>query len=221
MKKNELIRIVIADDHEFFRTGLAMVIRDNPSYLLLDEAVDGKDLVEKVKKHQPDIIITDIEMPEMDGIQATRQIMENNPLVKVIVLTVHDHDQVLSNALQAGAVSFLDKNINKYEVYRTIDGVMASGTHYFLEKIAKKAFQLMESKPKYASGLLKKDFSERELEIIALGCKDLSVKEIAEKLGISPRTVETHRMRIMQRMGVKSAAGIVAYAFNHKLFMKK
>ena len=77
----------------------------------------------------------------------------------------------------------------------------------------------MEDRPKYASGMLKKDFSLRELEIISLACQDCSIKVIADKLGISPRTVETHRMRIMQRMGVKSAAGMVAYAFKHKLYI--
>jgi DNA-binding NarL/FixJ family response regulator len=168
VKSHNPIKIIIADDHEFFRSGLAMVIKDNPSYLLLAEAEDGQDLIDKVNQHQPDIIIVDIEMPKLDGIQATRLIVDKNPLAKIIVLTVYDHDEVMLNALQAGALSFLDKNINKHEVYQTIDGVMASKTHYFPEKIAKKAYQLMEGKPKYASGLLKKDFSQRELEIISL-----------------------------------------------------
>lgn len=219
MKKTPLTTIVIADDHEFFRTGLSMVIKDNPSYRLLAEAVDGQDLIDKVNQHQPDIIIVDIEMPKLDGILATRQIVEVNPLAKVIMLTVHDHDEVLLTALRAGAVSFLDKNVSKDEVYRTIDSVMSSPSYYFPEKIARKAFQLMEDRPKYASGMLKKDYSLRELEIISLACQDCSIKEIADKLGISPRTVETHRMRIMQRMGVKSVAGMVAYAFKHKLYI--
>lgn len=215
-----MIRIIIADDHAFFRSGLAMVIRDNPSYLLVDEAADGQDLIEKTEMHQPDIVILDIEMPFLDGIKATTLILKNNPLIKIIAMTAYDQEILIFNMMKAGASSFLDKNITKDEVYRTIDAVYNCDDFYFPPKLRQRAFHLHEDLTQYASGKLKKDFSDREMDIIWLTCQDLSLKEIADNLDISPRTVETHRARIMDKMNVRSAAGMVAYAFTHKLFMQ-
>ena len=215
------IKIIIADDHDFFRKGLAAVIMENDRYKLIDQAADGEELLEKLALHQPDLILLDVAMPKMDGMEAARIISEQYPLIKIVALTVHDDDVVIRNMVKSGAISFLDKNINAEQVYRTIDEVMQSKSLYFPEKIVRRASVLMEDQPRYANGAYKKDFSARELEIIALSCEDLSIKEIAVRLDISPRTVETHRTRIMQRMGVKSVAGLVAYAFNQRLFMKK
>lgn len=221
MRDKMRTRIIIADDHDFFRKGLAAVIMENERYELLDQAADGEELLEKLALHQPDLILLDVAMPKMDGMEAVRIISDQYPLIKVIALTVHDDDAVIRNMVKSGAISFLDKNINAEQVYRTIDEVMQSKSVYFPEKIARRASVLMEDQPRYVNGSFKKDFSERELEIIALSCEDLSLKEIGVRLDISPRTVETHRTRIMQRIGVKSVAGLVAYAFNQKLFMKK
>jgi DNA-binding NarL/FixJ family response regulator len=221
MKKNPTIKIIIADDHAFFRSGLASVLNDNDRYYLVDEASNGKELLEKVDQHLPDLIIIDVVMPEMDGMEVTRRISKKYPLMKIIALTAFDEDAVMVNMLKAGAHSFLDKNINKTEVYRTIDEVMQTKGFYFPKEIAKKASLLMEDEIEYKRGGFKNDFSDREMEIIILACRDFSIKETAEHLGISPRTVEVHRSRIMERMEVKSVAGIVAYAFQHQLYMRK
>ena len=221
MKKNPTIKIIIADDHGFFRSGLASVLNDNDRYHLVDEASNGKELLEKVDQHLPDLIIIDVVMPEMDGMEVTRRLSKKYPLMKIIALTAFDEDAVMVNMLKAGAHSFLDKNINKAEVYRTIDEVMQTKGLYLPKKIAKKASLLMEDETEYKRGGFKNDFSDREMEIIILACQDFSIKETAEHLGISPRTVEVHRSRIMQRMEVKSVAGMVAYAFHHQLYMRK
>lgn len=221
MKKNPTIKIIIADDHGFFRSGLASVLNDNDRYHLVDEASNGKELLEKVDQHLPDLIIIDVVMPEMDGMEVTRKICKKYPLMKIIALTAFDEDAVMVNMLKAGAHSFLDKNINKAEVYRTIDEVMQTKGLYLPKKIAKKASELMEDEIEYKRVGFKNDFSDREMEIIILACRDFSIKETAEHLGISPRTVEVHRSRIMQRMEVKSVAGMVAYAFQHQLYMRK
>lgn len=220
MKVKNRIKIIIADDHAFFRKGLASVIHDNENYELIGEAADGEELFQLLNCKIPDIILMDVQMPGMDGMEITRNIIKKFPLIRIIALTAFDEDDVIRNMMKAGAYSFLDKNISKEEVYHSIDTVIDAKEFYFPAKIRKRAFQLMEDQPKYGSGMLKKDFSDREIDIIRLTCQDLSLKEIAENLGISPRTVETHRTRIMDKMEVKSAAGIVAYAFTHKLFMR-
>jgi DNA-binding NarL/FixJ family response regulator len=221
MKSKDKISIIIADDHEFFRKGLASVIMENDRYELIGEAGNGLQLIEMLQQKIPDLIILDVIMPEMDGIEAMRKINLTYPLIKVIVLTANDDDDIILNMMKAGAVSLMDKNTNKREVYQTIEMVMDSEDFYFPENLRTRGQQLMEDQPRYASGSLKTDFSLRELEIIDLVCQDQSIKDIAEKLYISPRTVEAHRMRIMQKMNVKSAPGLVAYAFKHKLIMRK
>jgi len=221
MKSSQPVSIIIADDHAFFLKGLASVLKDNDRYQLVDEASNGKELLEKADQYQPDLIMVDVVMPEMDGMEVTRRLSKKYPLMKIIALTAFDDDAVMVNMLKAGAHSFLDKNINKEEVYRTIDEVMLTKGVYFPKKIAKKASLLMEDETEYKRGGFKNNFSDREMEIIVLACQDFSIKETAEHLGISPRTVETHRTRIMQRMEVKSVAGMVAYAFQHQLYMRK
>lgn len=221
MKLKNKIRIIIADDHEFFRKGLISVIADNNRYELIGQACNGLQLLEMLQLKSPDLIILDVFMPELDGLEAMYKISERYPLIKVIVLTGNDDDDILLNLMKAGATSFMDKDTTQTEIYRTIDAVMETDDYYFPEKLRARALKLMEDQPRYASGALKTDFSHREMEIIDLVCKDQSIKEIAEKLCISPRTVEAHRMRIMQKMDVKSAPGLVAYAFEHKLILRK
>lgn len=221
MRAGHKIKIVIADDHEFFRNGLASVIRENENYDLIGEAANWTELMGQIKVQPPDIVVLDIVMPEKDGIQITGILRNTYPLVKVIALTTFDEDAIILNMMKAGAYSFLDKNITKEEVYRTIDAVYQCDDFYFPPKLRQRAFHLIKDQSQNVSGKLKKDFSDRELDIILLTCKDQSVKEIADQLGISPRTVETHRTRIMDKMEVRSAAGIVAFAFKNKLFMQK
>jgi two-component system response regulator NreC len=221
MRNKHKIKIIIADDHEFFRNGLSSVIRENENYDLIGEASNWTELLDQIKVQLPDIVILDIVMPEKDGIQVTEILRKSYPLVKVIALTTFDEDAIIINMLKAGAYSFLDKNITKEEIYRTIDAVFQSEDFYFPPKLRKRTFQLLQDQPKQISGRLKKDFSDRELDIILLTCQDHSLKEIANQLGISPRTVESHRSRIMEKMEVKSAAGLVAFAFKNRLFMQK
>ena len=212
---------MIADDHEFFRKGLASVIAENNRYELLGQASNGFQLLEMLKQKTPDIIILDVFMPELDGLEAMYKISQGYPLIKVIVLTGNDDDDIILNMMKAGATSFMDKDTSQTEIYRTIDAVMETNECYFPEKLRARALRLMEDQPRYASGALKTEFSFRELEIIDLVCQDQSIKEIADKLCISPRTVEAHRMRIMQKMNVKGAPGLVAYAYEHKLILRK
>lgn len=221
MKLKDRIKIMIADDHEFFRKGLASVIVENNRYELLGQVSNGFQLLEMLKQKTPDIIILDVFMPELDGLEAMYKISQGYPLIKVIVLTGNDDDDIILNMMKAGATSFMDKDTSQTEIYRTIDAVMETNECYFPEKLKARALRLMEDQPRYASGTLKTEFSLRELEIIDLVCQDHTIKEIADKLCISPRTVEAHRMRIMQKMNVKGAPGLVAYAYEHKLILRK
>lgn len=211
------ISIVVADDHVFFREGLVATLKKNPAYLVLGEAGTGEQLLELAYTHQPDLVITDIGMPGMNGIQATQKIKENCPQTRVIALSMHTEEPVIINMLQAGAMGYLEKNISGEELNKAIESVVQHNQVYFPESTSMAMFRLLgrsSFKPYPRPKIL---FSEREMEVIDLVCKDFSSKEIADQLHLSNRTIESHRINVMEKMNVKSVAGLVAFAYSNGL----
>jgi len=209
---------VIADDHEFFRNGLQLVLAQHPDYEMISQVPNGKELIDQVAALKPDLAIVDISMPIIDGIEATRIISTLYPETKVIALSTHDDDPVVISMMQAGALSYILKNTNKAEIFEVINAVMTKGRVHFPLSSAKTMINLFDRGNYKPLEQLNDIFSAREVEIIRLVCKDLTIKEIADFLKLSPRTVESHRTRIMRKMKVKSMAGMVAYAFKNNLF---
>ena len=214
-KTNKKISIIIADDHIFFREGLAKVLQMCKQYVVLGEAANGEELVSLANQHAPDLLIVDISMPTLNGIEAVKQIKYLGINCKVIALSMHSEVAILNKMIAAGAMSILDKNISRDELYEAINTVVVENQTYFPAAIKEK----MQSLLNRAHGIDRQKpvatFSDRELEIIHLVCKDYSNKMIAEKLALSSRTVEAHRTRIMEKMEVKSVAGLVAYALSN------
>ena len=217
--KRDNITIIVADDHPFFRDGLIKVLELDRRFSVVDEAKDGEELIQKVKYFKPDISIVDITMPRKNGIEATREIKELGLASEVIALSMHTDEKLILQMLQAGAMGYLEKNISKEELYKAIDSVVEDRRVYFPESTSRRMFQLIQHsflKPYGVSNIV---FTEKELEIIQWVCKDLSNKEIGEKLNMSSRTIEGNRDRIMKRINVRSVAGLVAFAYSNGLLV--
>ena len=214
------ITVVIADDHTFFREGLSKVLQTNKSLKVLAQATNGLELIAFAKQYTPDVLIVDIAMPVLDGIKAVKEISRLGIRSKVIALSMHTEDSIILQMLDAGAMGFLDKNTSKEELYEAIESVFIHNSVYFPESTNAYMMELLLSskyKPYPQKGIV---FTPRELEVIQMICKDFTTKEIGAKLDLSPRTIDTHRVRIMEKMNVKSVAGLVAYAYSHGIMNK-
>ncbi|MFT4024631.1 MAG: response regulator transcription factor [Flavihumibacter sp.] len=211
-------RLLLADDHELLRMGFRAILRKLPDIEVTDEAADGVELLEKAIQLKPDVIITDINMPHMDGIEATRLINARLPDLPVIALTMFEDDSLLLDMLEAGARGYVLKNTGKDEILRAIQTVMAGRPYYCDKTSARLATLIGKSRFKPCRQKERLDFTEREAEIIALLCRECSNKEVSEKLGVSQRTVESHRERIFEKMGVRNIAGLVVFAIKNGIY---
>ncbi len=211
------INIVIADDHELFRDGLKLMLNSFENITICGEAENGLKLLEVVENTKPDVVITDINMPEVDGIEATKQLSALHPAIGVIALSMYDDDDLIIDMLEAGASGYLLKNAHKDEVIAAIETV-SRGKPYHCENTSKKLLQLIKtSKYNPYQSKPKSIFDEKETEIIRLICQQRTTKEIAEKIFLSPRTIEGIRQRIMEKMDVANTVGIAIYAIKNKL----
>lgn len=212
------VRLVIADDHEIFREGLKLMLSRSEDIHVIGEAAHGRELCELVEKLQPEVVLTDIKMPIMDGIAAAKELHSRHPSLGIIGLSMFDEEDLIMEMLEAGAIGYLVKNADKEEVLDAIKAA-AWGEHYYCRQtsqklanmIAKSKFNPYAQKPKV-------EFNEKETEIIRLICQEFTNKEIAQKLFMSVRTVEGYRLRILERMDAKNSIGLVIYAIQHDLF---
>ncbi len=213
MKTAEKITIAIADDHKLFRSGIAAFLKNIDEVELIYEAEDGKELVDKVKMQQPEIILMDLNMPVMNGTEAIRKIKDLYPDVKIIALTMYDNEKMITNVLEIGASGYLLKDVEPEELKNAIFSTHETG-YYFNDFVNSTLLkQLLRNKkldPKFKKSF---ELSDREIEVLKLICKELTNAEIAELLSLSPRTVDGHRQRLLEKTGAKNTAGLVMYAF--------
>lgn len=212
------IRVAIADDHHIFRDGLAFLLNKEPLVELVGEAPDGRRLVQIVRDLNPDIILTDLRMPEMDGIAAIKSIIEKNKDAKIIALSTFDSDTMVIEALEAGAMGYIVKNADRGEIMEAIRMVY-TGSPYYCKTTSNRLIRLIaksEFNPYKKTGV--KLFSDKEKEVIRMICEEKTSKEIAEKLFLSVRTVEGQRVKILEKMNVKTTAGIAIYAIKNGLY---
>ena len=212
------IRIVIADDHAIFREGFKILMKNQGEMELVGEAGDGEELLDVVASHHPDLVITDIKMPKLDGVQACKLLHESYPSVKVIALSMFNDDNLIVDMLEAGAAGYLLKNTNREELLNAVKAVHDGGNYYSLATSKKLAKLIADSKynpMRHRNNPPK--FSAREKEVMALICEQLTSKEIADRLGLSMRTIESHREKIQEKIGARNVIGIVIYAIKHDL----
>lgn len=218
---NSQIKVVIADDHEIFRDGLKLMLSSSDNIILSDEASNGKTLLGIVDNIRPDVVITDIKMPVMDGVEATKYIKEHCPETEVIALSMFDDEQLIMEMLEAGAIGYLLKNSDKSEVIEAVYNAYLHQPYYCKFTSAKLAKLIAYSKNNTEKKHKEAEFSEREKEIIKLICEEYTNKQIGEKLFLSTRTVEGYRMKILDKMDVKNIVGIVMEAIRLGLYSPK
>jgi DNA-binding NarL/FixJ family response regulator len=217
MEQNQNIKVVIADDHEIYRDGLKLMLSKADGIVLAGEAGDGEALVKLVDEILPDVVITDIKMPDLDGVDAARKIVKKHPRIGIIGLSMFEDEQLIMEMLDAGAQGYLLKNSDKSELIDAIHSVY-EGEQYFCKHTSSKMAKVIAlSRHGYRERHMP-IFERREKEIIVLICEGLTNKEIGDRLNISPRTVEGIRMRILVKLHVKNTVGIVIAAIKYGLY---
>lgn len=213
------IRLVIADDHEIFRDGLALMLSRQKNMTLAGQAADGGELLAMVRETQPDVVLADIKMPHMDGIEATKILLQEFPDLKIIALSMFSEENLIVEMLEAGAKGYLLKNADKQEILDAIASVVQNQEYYCRDTSVTLASMIVKSNFSRKKEVV--EFSDRELEIIKLICKQFTAQEMGESLFLSRRTVEGYRTRILEKMNVKNTAGVVIYALKNKLISEK
>jgi two-component system, NarL family, response regulator NreC len=211
------IKILIADDHGIVRKGLRLQLEQRSEFQVVGEASDGRDAVKAAEELNPDVVIMDIAMPNLNGIEATTQIVKKNPRIGVIMLSMHSDETYLTRTLAAGAKGYLLKDNADVDLYRAIE-VVAQGKPFFSPAIANTLLedymrQLQQKGLQDSYDLL----TDREKEILQLLAEGKSNKEVATILDLATATVETHRTRLMQKLDLHSSADIVLYAVRKKI----
>jgi DNA-binding NarL/FixJ family response regulator len=212
------ITIIIADKHELFRDGLLLMTKKVSGMKVIAEAKNGKELLKEVDQHEPDIVLTEIKMNEIDGVTATRMLRKSKPAIGIIALTMCDEESCITAMLEAGANGYILKTASKAEIIEGIKTVYNGKPYYCREITSKLAQVIANHNLKLYNQKKAPSFSERELRIIELICQQKTNKQIAQELFISPRTLETWRLTIEQKMAVRSVVGLVMYAIKKGIY---
>lgn len=205
------IRILLAEDHVIVREGTRELVQHEPDMEVVGEAGDGEEAIQLATKLRPDVVIMDIAMPKLNGIEATKQIKELYPATAVLVLTAYDDDQYIFALLEAGAAGYLLKNVRGRELIDAIRAVYA-GESVLHPAITRKVIESFLPAGKPAERRIAEPLSEREMEVIKLAARGMSNKDIAEELSLSVRTVQAHLGNIFNKLGVGSRTEAVLYA---------
>jgi DNA-binding NarL/FixJ family response regulator len=212
------IRVIIADDHEVFREGFQSMLKKQKEIELVGEAENGIELVQIAGTHAPDVIVTDIKMPKMDGVEATRILTEKWPHIQVIALSMFDDEGLIIDMLEAGAKGYLMKNAHKTEIMEAIKTVYGGAPYYCNHTTHKLAQLIAKSKYNPFKKKIRPEFTAKEVEVMKLICEGLSNKEMAASLKLSVRTIEGHRERVHEKIDIKNTAGIVIYAIKNGIY---
>lgn len=215
-EKKRIIKVLIVDDHQIVRDGIRSLLKDNSDYEVIGEAKNGEEALIVIKSRQPDIVIMDINMPVMNGIECTKIIMEEYDRIRVLVLSMHNEDIYLRKMLEAGASGYILKSSGKDEMLKALERIV-TGHLYFSEAVTM-SFMSELGKETDNNDKLNIPLTEREIEVLELIIQEHTNQEIAEKLFISIRTVDSHRRNLIEKTGSRNIAGLVKFAIENKLF---
>ena len=207
-------KVIIVDDHTLFRNGLRILLNNMENYHVIAEASNGKQFLELLEKEIPDLVLLDINMPVMDGIEAATIAHDKYPDLKIITLSMYGEEDYYYKMVNAGVKGFVLKNSDIKEVKNALDVVFEGGS-FFSSELLQNLINSLKSAPK--SKEVHTELSEREMEILILICQGLSNQEIGDKLFISKRTVDKHRANILEKSESKNTAQLVVYAIKNKL----
>lgn len=213
------IKVAIADDHKIFRDGIRMALKEKDYLKIIWEAEDGKDLMHKLVLKQPDVILMDIRMPHVDGINAIGLIRKEYETIKIIVLTMYDDQEMITRMMEMGANAYLTKTTDPEEIYEAILTCM-NDDFYFNELVNKAVMgKLMQKKAvrqQYGANA-PVSFNEKEIKILQLLAEDKTTEEISKSIFLSPRTIETIRQGMKTKVNAKTIGGLIVYGIRNKL----
>jgi DNA-binding NarL/FixJ family response regulator len=214
MKK---IKITIADDYKIFREGLKISLAADSDFEFLHEADNGEDLISNIEKDRPDVILMDLKMPIMDGMEATQIIRKKYNDIKILVVSMYEEDKFIIHLMEIGANCYLLKNSEPDEIRKAIHAVTENG-YYFNDLVNKALLKKLviknNIKPSFNENI---ELTERELEVLKLICEEKTAAEIAKIIFLSPRSVEGIRQRLIEKIGVRNTAGLVLFAAKNNI----
>ncbi|QEM05130.1 response regulator transcription factor [Mucilaginibacter rubeus] len=206
------IKIAIADDYTIYRDGLKIGLTQDENLEVMLEAGDGEDLIKGIETNMPDVIIMDLKMPVMDGMEATKHIKKKYPDMKILVVTMYDDEKFVIHLMEIGANGYLLKNAEAEEIRKAIYSVHETG-YYFNNIVSnallKKLVIKGNIKPSFKEGV---ELTEREQDVLKLICAEKTANEMGQQLFLSPRSVEGIRQRLIDKVGVRNTAGLVMFA---------
>ena len=212
------LRIVLADDHHLIRSGLKLLLGSHENLAIAGEASDGAAALLLVEQLQPDILLLDLSMPGMDGLECLRELKQRNLPTRVIVLTMFEDENYVLAAMSAGAQGYVQKSAIDTELFQAIDNVAAGRLHLNESSAKSLLSMLLVERQKVASPPVAAVLSPRELEVLRWYARGFSLREIGEQLGLSIKTVDTYKTRIMEKLGFEKKSELIAYAAKQGLF---
>lgn len=211
------IKIAIADDYKIYRDGLKVGLSADENMEVIFEADNGEELMKGLETNSPDVIIMDLKMPIMDGMEATKEVRKKYPTIKVLVVTMYDDDKFIIHLMENGANGYLLKNTEPEEIRKSIYSVHENG-YYFNDIVNKALLKKLvlknNLKPSFNQNV---ELTERELEVLKLICEEKTAAEIAKDIFLSPRSVEGIRQRLIEKVGVRNTAGLVMFAVKNNM----
>lgn len=211
------IRYGIADDHAIFRQGVVTILSPYEEFKLVLEAENGEDLIKNLQKCRPDVILLDLKMPVMDGIESIKEIRKTDSEVKIIILSMFDEEKYIWHLMELGANGYLLKNAKPTEIRIAINTAYTTG-YYFNDMVNKALLKKLviksHIKPDFSSSV---NLTEREIQVLKLICEEHTAQEISKMIFLSPRTIEGIRTKLLEKIGVKNTAGLVMYAVKNKI----
>lgn len=211
------MRILIADDHEVVREGIRAILDSHPAWEVCGEVADGRRAVESARELRPDLVIVDIGMPLLNGLDATRQILKALPNAKVLVLTMHESEQVVQQVLEAGARGYLMKSDASRDLINAVEEILRNKT-FFTSRVAQLVLDAFRNKrPRSLESDTAQSLTPREREVVQLLAEGRSTKEVAVALDLSVKTAETHRSNIMRKLDIHSVSELVLYAVKNNI----
>jgi DNA-binding NarL/FixJ family response regulator len=212
------LKVLVADDHEVVRKGLRSILEEQPGWEVTGEASDGREAVDKVKSLRPDVSVVDVGMPGLNGLEATRQMLKNDPQTRVLILTMHESDPLIREVLDAGARGYLLKSDASRDLVSAVEAIRRNKT-YFTARVAQMVLDgYLDKSPRAAEADVPTSrLTPRQREIVQLLAEGKSSKEVAVALGLSVKTAETHRANIMRRLNCHSVSELVRYAIRNNI----
>lgn len=207
--------VILADDHEVVRRGVRSILEAGPGFKVVAEVADGLAAVQAVGKHKPALLFLDLSLPRLHGLEALRQVRTTSPNTRILVLSMHNDEPYVIEALRAGAMAYILKGSESAEILQAVRDVLA-GRRYLSTPLSERAIAALTSRTPDESDPLNA-LTPREREVLSLAAEGMSTGEMAEKLFISPRTAETHRTNLMQKLGLQSQTDLVRFAIRRGL----